>query len=388
MLRHLTSAARGRVGGDRRPSALRRLALTAMAVTTAAAATLVPAVPAQAAAFEVLVFSKTAGFRHDSISVGIQAIRDLGSANDFTVDATEDSSAFNSSNLSQYKAVVFLSTTGDVLNDTQQSAFQSYVDGGGGHVGVHAAADTEYNWSYYGTAGGRLVQQPPRDPAGHRPATRTGPTPRPPTWGRPGRVPTSGTATAATPARTCASCRTWTRAPTAAAAWATTPSPGATRSPNGRSFLHRPRPHPGVLRRLQLPHAAAGRDQVRGQGGQRRLPPRDRLHRALQRLDDGLAAGRTGLVLQQLGHADLLGRHGHVVVQHQAVRVLLAQARLAAERRLQLRRHRRLPRHRAPPRPRSTPATRSRSTRPTARTRRRARSTASRRRTSPPATRP
>ncbi|WP_218011161.1 ThuA domain-containing protein [Herbidospora mongoliensis] len=150
MLRHLTSAARGRMGGDRRTSALRRLALTAMAVTTAAATTLVPAVPAQAAAFKVLVFSKTAGFRHDSIAVGTQAIRDIGSANDFTVDSTEDSSAFNTSNLSQYKAVVFLSTTGDVLNDTQQSAFQSYVDGGGGYVGVHAAADTEYNWSYYG----------------------------------------------------------------------------------------------------------------------------------------------------------------------------------------------------------------------------------------------
>ncbi|GAB1818807.1 ThuA domain-containing protein [Herbidospora sp. RD11066] len=129
---------------------LRHLTSAVVALATAAAVTVFPAVPAQAASYKVLVFSKTAGFRHDSISVGIQAIRDLGSAGDFTVDATEDSSAFTSSNLSQYKAVVFLSTTGDVLNDTQQSAFQSYVDGGGGYVGVHAAADTEYNWSYYG----------------------------------------------------------------------------------------------------------------------------------------------------------------------------------------------------------------------------------------------
>ncbi|SET16320.1 ThuA domain-containing protein [Nonomuraea wenchangensis] len=133
---------------DRKTSVLRRLAVTAAAITVAA--TMIPAVPAQAAAFKVLVFSKTAGFRHDSIPAGIQAIRDLGTANDFAVDATEDSNAFTTANLAQYKAVVFLSTTGDVLNDNQQAAFQSYVDGGGGYVGVHSAADTEYNWPYYG----------------------------------------------------------------------------------------------------------------------------------------------------------------------------------------------------------------------------------------------
>ncbi|GAA2216530.1 lectin [Nonomuraea monospora] len=146
MLRHPTPAATA--GSVRKISALRRLTVAMAALT--AAATMVPAVPAQAAAFKVLVFSKTAGFRHDSIPAGIQAIRDLGAANDFTVDATEDSSAFNAANLAQYKAVVFLSTTGDVLNDTQQAAFQAYVDGGGGYAGVHSAADTEYNWAYYG----------------------------------------------------------------------------------------------------------------------------------------------------------------------------------------------------------------------------------------------
>ncbi|MFF5244977.1 lectin [Streptosporangium sp. NPDC000095] len=146
MLRHLISAA----GGDRRTPVLRRLSAAAVALTAAAATMMVPAVPAQAAAFKVLVFSKTAGFRHDAIPVGIQAIRDLGASNDFTVDATEESNAFSGSNLAQYKAVVFLNTTGDVLNDTQQNAFQSYVDGGGGYVGVHSAADTEYNWPYYG----------------------------------------------------------------------------------------------------------------------------------------------------------------------------------------------------------------------------------------------
>ncbi|MBE3016088.1 ThuA domain-containing protein [Microbispora sp. NEAU-D428] len=150
MLRHLTPAALWRIAGsDRRTSVLRRLSVTAVALT-AAAATVIPAIPAQAAAFKVLVFSKTAAFRHDSIPAGIQAIRELGAANDFAVDATEDANAFTSGNLAQYKAVVFLSTTGDVLNASQQTAFQSYIDGGGGYVGVHSAADTEYDWPYYG----------------------------------------------------------------------------------------------------------------------------------------------------------------------------------------------------------------------------------------------
>ena len=113
----------------------------------------------------VLVFSKTAGFRHDSIPQGIAAIQQLGAANDFAVTATEDSTAFNAANLAQFDAVVFLSTTGDVLNDAQQDAFESYIQAGGGYVGIHAAADTEYTWGWYGQMLGAYFQQPPgRDP--------------------------------------------------------------------------------------------------------------------------------------------------------------------------------------------------------------------------------
>ncbi|GGO18446.1 ThuA domain-containing protein [Micromonospora parathelypteridis] len=107
--------------------------------------------PASAAPLtKVLVFSKTAGFRHSSIPNGIAAIQQLGSANGFTVTATEDAAQFTTSNLAQYQAVVFLSTTGDVLNASQQTAFESYIAAGGGYVGVHAAADTEYSWAWYG----------------------------------------------------------------------------------------------------------------------------------------------------------------------------------------------------------------------------------------------
>ncbi|MGW6739976.1 ThuA domain-containing protein [Streptomyces sp. NPDC055025] len=110
------------------------------------------AAPVSAAAplSKVLVFSRTAGFRHSSIPAGIAAVQRLGTANGFTVTATEDAGAFTAANLAQYQAVVWLSTTGDVLNATQQTAFESYIAAGGGYVGVHAAADTEYDWPWYG----------------------------------------------------------------------------------------------------------------------------------------------------------------------------------------------------------------------------------------------
>lgn len=100
--------------------------------------------------FRVLVFSKTVGFRHGSISDGIALIQLQGMANNFAVDLTEDASDFTAANLSQYAVVVWLSTTGNVLDDTQQAEFEAYLQAGGGYVGVHAAADCEYNWPWYG----------------------------------------------------------------------------------------------------------------------------------------------------------------------------------------------------------------------------------------------
>ncbi|MCG5461512.1 ThuA domain-containing protein [Micromonospora sp. MED01] len=105
---------------------------------------------ASAAPFTVLVFSKTAGFRHGSIAPGIAAIQQLGAANGFTVEATEDAAQFTDANLDRFAAVIWLSTTGDVLNAAQQAAFERYITGGGGYVGVHSASDTEYDWQWYG----------------------------------------------------------------------------------------------------------------------------------------------------------------------------------------------------------------------------------------------
>lgn len=106
--------------------------------------------PVSAKKKRILVFSKTAGFHHSSIKVGVAAIQKLGLENKFAVDTTINSEKFTSKNLKQYAAVVFLNTTGDVLNDEQQKAFEQYIKGGGGYVGVHAATDTEYEWPWYG----------------------------------------------------------------------------------------------------------------------------------------------------------------------------------------------------------------------------------------------
>ncbi|MEV8508683.1 ThuA domain-containing protein [Actinoplanes sp. NPDC051475] len=127
-------------------------------------------IPAPAAVaddpYDVLVFSRTAGFRHDSIPAGTQAIRDLGAQNGFSVTATEDPAVFTTAGLAGYEAVVFLNTTGDVLDAAQQTAFESYIRGGGGYVGVHAAADTEYDWPFYGElVGAWFASHPAIQPA-------------------------------------------------------------------------------------------------------------------------------------------------------------------------------------------------------------------------------
>lgn len=116
------------------------------------------AVPIHAAAsaesadprFTVLVFSKTTGFRHDSIPQGIAAIEALGTEHGFAVDSTEEAARFSDSALTRYKVVVFLNTTGDVLDAGEKAAFERYIRSGGGFVGIHSASDTEYGWPWYG----------------------------------------------------------------------------------------------------------------------------------------------------------------------------------------------------------------------------------------------
>jgi type 1 glutamine amidotransferase len=114
----------------------------------------------------VLVFSKTTGFRHDSIPLAIAAIQKLGKDHGFQVDATEDSETFTDEKLKPYDLIIFASTTGDPLNDDQQKAMERFVESGKGWMGIHAASDTEYDWPWYAELVGAYFKSHP--PGGQR----------------------------------------------------------------------------------------------------------------------------------------------------------------------------------------------------------------------------
>ena len=110
---------------------------------------------------KVLVISKTVGFKHSCIPNGIAAIQKMGLENGFEVDTTTTGTVFSDENLKDYSSVIFLNTTMDVLNRNQEIAFERYIQAGGGYVGVHAAADTEYGWAWYGGLVGAYFQSHP-----------------------------------------------------------------------------------------------------------------------------------------------------------------------------------------------------------------------------------
>ncbi|PIQ19762.1 MAG: Crp/Fnr family transcriptional regulator [Cytophagales bacterium CG18_big_fil_WC_8_21_14_2_50_42_9] len=110
---------------------------------------------------KILIFSKTNGYHHASIAKGNIALMKLASENGMEADTTTDSTFFTDANLKNYAAVVFLSTTGNVLNNYQEAAFERYIQAGGGFMGIHAATDTEYNWGWYTRlVGGQFLSHP------------------------------------------------------------------------------------------------------------------------------------------------------------------------------------------------------------------------------------
>jgi type 1 glutamine amidotransferase len=113
------------------------------------------------AGHSILVFTKTAGFRHDSIPIGRQTIMDIGFQRGWSVTFTENAAVFDSKQLKQFDAVVFLSTTGSILDDKEKKALVGFIHGGGGFAGVHAASDCEYDWPWYGKLVGAFFLQHP-----------------------------------------------------------------------------------------------------------------------------------------------------------------------------------------------------------------------------------
>jgi type 1 glutamine amidotransferase len=114
----------------------------------------------------VLVYSRTTGFRHASIPLGVATIEQLGSENGFAVEASEDPAVFTDRNLRRFTAVVFLNTTAEVMTPESRKALRRFVLEGGGWAGIHSAADTEYDWPFYTRllAGGRFLCHPLEQP--------------------------------------------------------------------------------------------------------------------------------------------------------------------------------------------------------------------------------
>ena len=138
-------------------------------------------------ALAVLVFSKTTAYRHEAIPDGVKALEELGKENGWTVSATEDARVFADDRLESFDAVVFLMTTGDVLDSDQQAAFERFMKKGKGFVGVHSASDTEYDWPFYGSLVGAYYRSHPEiQPATYRVEDREHPAIRhlPSSWVR------------------------------------------------------------------------------------------------------------------------------------------------------------------------------------------------------------
>lgn len=123
---------------------------------------------------EVLIFSGTTGYRHESIPAGVEAVADIARRQGFAVRATEDPSVFNPGKLQAVRVIVLLNSTTDPkkpasewLTGERRAALQAFVRSGGGVVGIHAAADSHYGWPWYARLiGGRFARHPPGTPAG------------------------------------------------------------------------------------------------------------------------------------------------------------------------------------------------------------------------------
>ena len=111
--------------------------------------------------YSVLVITETKGWVHDSIESGLKLIQNIGNKNNFNVYHSDNSSVITYKNLKEIKTIIFLNTTEEILTDVEQKVMESFIKSGKGFVGVHAAADTEYNWQWYGKLVGAYYRNHP-----------------------------------------------------------------------------------------------------------------------------------------------------------------------------------------------------------------------------------
>ncbi|KAI0833696.1 class I glutamine amidotransferase-like protein [Trametes gibbosa] len=117
--------------------------------TAAIALAIMSETSAQSSVARILIYSATRDFRHDSIPTAVDALVAHGPAANITFDHTEDQTWFTDDRLQQYDALLFLSNTGEVLDEAGKAAFQKYLDLGGNFVGIHSASDCLRNTTFF-----------------------------------------------------------------------------------------------------------------------------------------------------------------------------------------------------------------------------------------------
>lgn len=123
---------------------------------------LIGAPSAQAKQFKALVFTKTSGWHHESINSGITALQNMAKRHYFDVQWHANANKLTDKQLKKFDVLIFLSTTGDILNDEQQGAVERFIQSGKGFVGIHSAADTEHDWTWYQKLVGRSFVTHPK----------------------------------------------------------------------------------------------------------------------------------------------------------------------------------------------------------------------------------
>ena len=116
--------------------------------------------------FKALLVTTTRGFHHESIYAGVLAIQQMASKHQFSVEVMNNPNGFTDKYLESFQVIIFLNTTGDILDSARQKVMERFIQSGKGFVGIHAAADTEYDWEWYTKLVGRMfVSHPPTQTA-------------------------------------------------------------------------------------------------------------------------------------------------------------------------------------------------------------------------------
>ena len=108
--------------------------------------------------FKVLLVTTTRGWQHESQYTAVLAVQQLGVKHYFDVVLLEDLKSFTDKYLEQFNAVIFLSTTGNIFDSTQQKVMERFIQSGKGFIGIHSASDTEYDWEWYNKLVGRMFK--------------------------------------------------------------------------------------------------------------------------------------------------------------------------------------------------------------------------------------